>query len=68
LDERPIGFLTPKGCGHAVVGLCCSDQCEHKGPPVYAVNVLPYRQTCSRCGETLVEGRTPAWPELFVGR
>jgi len=66
-NSMPIGNLTPEGTGYAVVGPCCKDKREVQAP-IYAVNILPYRQTCVCCGKTLVEGQSPAWPVLFDGR
>jgi hypothetical protein len=35
--------------------------------PVYRVNIGDYKQSCKGCGKLLVEGKTPAWCELFDG-
>jgi len=56
-------------------GVCCqtclglSDLAQAHDPkpvPIHRENVGPYRQDCHGCGKTLVEPRTPMWPELFV--
>lgn len=65
-NSMPIGNLTPEGDHYAVVGPCCKNKREVQAP-IYAVNILPYRQSCICCGRTLVEGQSPAWPELFDG-
>lgn len=33
---------------------------------VYRDNIGDYKQSCAKCGKILVEGKTPAWPELFA--
>lgn len=56
-------------------GVCCqacldgsdvADANDPKPVAIHRVNVGPYKQTCHGCGATLVEPRTPIWPELFV--
>ena|SRR6266446_3485163 len=66
-----IGYLLTES--HTVIGLCCQPQAPlyDKGircSPLFRVNIGQYRQTCHRCGATLVEPATPAWPELFRKR
>jgi len=56
--ERHVGYLVDG----EVVGTCCMKEGEVR---LWRVNVEPYGQSCHRCGRTLVEPRTPAWPELY---
>ena len=65
MDSELIGYLFN---GSTVVGRCCiATSTLHwvTRVPMFHGNVYPYRQTCHTCGATLVEGQTPAWPELF---
>jgi hypothetical protein len=39
---------------------------EREGSPLYEANILPYSQHCHVCGNSIVQGLTPKWPELFV--
>lgn len=71
-DNDRVGYLI---AFPAFTGVCCqecldgSDMADAKDPrpvAIYRVNVGPYKQTCHGCGKTLVEPRSPIWPELFV--
>ena len=33
---------------------------------LYRINFGDYKQACHSCGELIVAGKTPAWPELFT--
>ena len=64
---KPVGRLVGnpvKVWGHVVKCEDCSKPDE--GVPIYEENILPYRQSCAGCAKVLVEGRTPAWCELFT--
>lgn len=63
LPDAQIGYLEYTDAGDMVLG--CLRCARRRLAPVYRVNVYPYRGTCDRCGTTLVEPATPAWPELF---
>jgi hypothetical protein len=69
-DNDLVGYLI---AFPSFTGVCCqgcldaADKDTEKSPvPLYRDNVGPYRQACHGCGKTLVEPRTPLWPELFV--
>ena len=65
MSEQPVGYLA---AGLFLCPDCNNDFNIPKAPqrvPVYAVNILPYKQSCAKCGDLVVEGQTSAWPELF---
>jgi hypothetical protein len=74
---NPVGYMvgrnhpgtsTPAiGGGHDVFCSSCSPRVPHR-TPLFKENIGDYRQSCHGCGRTLVEGKTPMWPELFDKR
>lgn len=65
-----VGYLLALDAG--AFGVCChachaAANLHPVSQPIklLRVNVEPYKQACHGCGETIVQGRTPAWPELF---
>ena len=57
-EDIPIGYLVSNGDGFRVVGICCKNRTKHQlDTRIWAINILPYSQTCCECGGVLVEGQ-----------
>lgn len=74
-DHTIVGWLYHTGRGWAVKchacanGAPCADKSvmrERGFTPIWAVNILPYRQTCFGCKAPIVDGH-PKWCELHTG-
>lgn len=66
--SEPIGYLhhDAGAAGPAVLCPECTKKQQHGAiSRLYREIVEPYKQSCHGCGKTLVEPRTPAWPELY---
>lgn len=71
----PIGFLITKDQWDKCFVVCCN-ACAKRHPiylteapggyaKLFVENILPYKQSCHKCGNIIVPGQTPAWSELF---
>lgn len=65
-DTTQIGWF----CNDSVICPDCAKEMMLKAGEIrlvaiYRINIGPYKQTCHTCKKVLVEGRTPAWCELF---
>ena len=70
--DKHVGYLVERGETFIAVCLECVEPYAPKleicpYPALRVSNILPYRQTCGVCGRVMVEGQTPASPELFDG-
>lgn len=66
--SNQIGYLIE---GKNVMCLSCADRTDllRNNPDackLYDVNIGDYKQTCHTCHKVLVQGKTPAWCELFA--
>jgi hypothetical protein len=62
---EPVAYFVAHTCGSRVACPSCRAATMLHGVPIYRSNIEPYRQSCHLCSRVVVEGRSPAWPELF---
>lgn len=69
-NDEPIAYLLMNDANNKMCCINCYNMNlnlkQQEFSKFYHSNIFPYKQTCHFCNETIVEGQTSYWPELFA--